>query len=142
MTDRDREAFEDALIEDMRTHGGEVTSGPLQGHPLLVMTTTGAKTGDPRRSILTWSRDDGDYIVAGTAGGSPRTPSWVANVRANPAVTIEVGNRTSPATATLVDGTERDRLWDAHVRALPHFAPYPEQTGRVIPMIRLRPAAG
>ena len=142
MTDRDREAFEDALIEDMRTHGGEVTSGPLQGHPLLVMTTTGAKTGDPRRSILTWSRDDGDYIVAGTAGGSPRMPSWVANVRANPAVTIEVGNRTLPATATVVDGTERDRLWDAHVRALPHFAPYPEQTGRVIPMIRLRPAGG
>jgi deazaflavin-dependent oxidoreductase (nitroreductase family) len=142
MTELEREAFENALIEDMRAHGGEVTSGPLQGHPLLVMTTTGAKSGDPRRSILTYSRDDGDYIVAGTAGGSPRTPSWVANVRANPAVTIEVGHRTLPATATVVDGTERDRLWDAHVRALPHFAPYPEQTGRVIPMIRLRPAAG
>jgi deazaflavin-dependent oxidoreductase (nitroreductase family) len=139
MADWDPEAFETALIAEMRAHDGAVTTGPLAGHPLLIMTATGAKSGQPRRSILTWSRDGGDYVVAGTAGGAPTPPSWVANLRANPAVQIEVGNRTFAAMATVVQGPERDGLWDQHVAALPHFADYPEKTGRVIPMIRLTP---
>ena len=80
----DRDAFENAMIEDMRAHGGAVTSGPLAGHPLLIMTSTGAKSGEPRRAILTYSEDGGDYVVAGTAGGSPTTPAWVHNVEADP----------------------------------------------------------
>jgi deazaflavin-dependent oxidoreductase (nitroreductase family) len=140
MADWDPEAFETALVADMRANDGAVTSGPLAGHPLLIMTATGAKSGQPRRSILTWSRDGDAYVVAGTAGGAPTTPSWVANVRSNPGVTIEVGNRTVEATATIAEGADRDRLWAQHVAALPHFADYPRQTGRVIPMIRLTPA--
>jgi deazaflavin-dependent oxidoreductase (nitroreductase family) len=136
----DESAFEDALIADMRAHGGAVTSGPLAGHPLLIMTSRGAKSGEPRRALLTLSKDGSDYIVAGTAGGSPKVPAWVRNVQANPEVTIEEGNETFPATATvIVDGPERDRLWDQHVAALPHFAGYPGQTGRVIPMVRITP---
>jgi deazaflavin-dependent oxidoreductase (nitroreductase family) len=137
----DRDAFENAMIEDMRAHDGVVTSGPLAGHPLLIMTSTGAKSGEPRRAILTWSEDAGDYVVAGTAGGSPVTPAWVHNVEAHPDVTIEVKNRTGAATATVIaDGPERDRLWDQHVAKLPNFADYPAQTGRLIPMIRITPA--
>ncbi|MDQ3778023.1 MAG: nitroreductase family deazaflavin-dependent oxidoreductase, partial [Actinomycetota bacterium] len=67
--------------------------------------------------------------------------AWLANVRANPRVTIEVDTRTFEATATVADDAERDRLWEQHVRALPWFAGYPEQAGRVIPMVRLTPAA-
>ncbi len=138
MTDT-RTSFEDAIIADMREHGGEVTSGPLAGHPLLIMTNTGAKSGLPRRAILTFSRDGDDYIVAGTAGGAPTDPSWLPNVRANPEVGIEMGNQTFSARATTIeDGPERDRLWDQHVATLPWFAGYPAQTGRVIPMVRLR----
>ena len=59
--------FEDALIADIREHGGDVTFGPLAGHPLLIMTSKGAKTGESRRSILSWSRDGDDYVVPGTA---------------------------------------------------------------------------
>ena len=141
MTDWDRDAFENAMIADMRAHDGVVTSGPLAGHPLLIMTTTGAKSGEPRRAILTWSEDGGDYVVAGTAGGSTTTPAWVHNVEAHPDVAIEVQNRTGAATATVIaDGPERDRLWDQHVAKLPNFADYPKQTGRLIPMIRLKPA--
>lgn len=141
MTDWDPQAFENALIDDMRAHGGAVTSGPLAGHPLLVMTSTGAKSGESRRAILTFSRDSGDYVVAGTASGAPTDPDWVHNVQVHPEVAIEAENRQFAATATVVDGPERDRLWQQHVEALPHFADYPEQSGRVIPMVRLTPAA-
>jgi deazaflavin-dependent oxidoreductase (nitroreductase family) len=141
MPDWDPEAFQNALIDDMRTHDGAVTSGPLAGHPLLVMDSIGAKSGEPRRAILTFSRDDGDYIVAGTAGGAPRTPQWVHNVRANALVGLEAENRKFRATAKIVDDdAERERLWTQHVAALPHFAEYPKKSGRVIPVIRLSPS--
>jgi hypothetical protein len=66
--------WEEALLADMRAHDGAVTQGQLAGHPLLVMTSIGAKSGEPRRAILTFSRDGDDY-VAGTAGGSPTDPA-------------------------------------------------------------------
>lgn len=139
MTDWASPTFEDDVIADMRAHGGAVTAGPLTGHPLLIMTSTGAKTKEPRRAILTWSRDRNDYVVAATAGGSPKNPAWLRNVQADDTVTIETGNRTFEARAVVADAAERVRLWDQHVAALPWFAAYPEQTGRAIPMIRLTP---
>ena len=143
MTDFDVSAFEDALIADMRANDGKVTTGPLAGHPLLVLSGRGARSGEPRRAILTWTRDGDDYVVAGTASGSPTTPAWVHNLKANPDVTIEVDARTVPARATVIeDGPERDRLWDQHVERLPWFADYPSQSGRTIPMVRLTPSAG
>ncbi len=136
----DKDAFEDAMIADMRAHDGKVTNGPLAGHPLLIMTSHGAKTGKERRAILTYSRDAGDYVVAGSAGGSPTTPAWVHNIEADPTVTIEVDNQAAPAVARVVDATEQVRLWEQHVAALPNFADYPEQAGRVIPIIRITPS--
>lgn len=137
MTDSDETSFEDALIADMRAHEGAVTAGPLKGHPLLIMTSTGAKSGEPRRAILTWSRDGDAYVVAGTASGSPKDPAWLRNIGAEPLVTVETGNRTFRARATIADAVERVRLWGQHVVALPHFADYPGQTGRDIPMVRI-----
>jgi deazaflavin-dependent oxidoreductase (nitroreductase family) len=131
--------WEEALIADLRANGGRPSGGPLKGHPLLLMTSTGARSGQPRRAILTWSRDGDDYIVAGTAGGSDEEPAWVNNIRANPMVELEVANRTFPARAKVVDETDRQRLWDAHVEALPWFGDYPSKTERVIPVIRLTP---
>ncbi len=135
----DASTFEDQLIAQMRANGGKVTSGPLAGHPLLVMTHTGARSGAERRAILTYHRDGDDYVVAGTAGGSRSDPAWLHNLEAHPAVTIEVGIQRLDATTSIVQGAERDRLWDDHVRALPWFADYPAQTGRVIPMVRINP---
>jgi len=138
----DAATWEEQLIADMRAHDGKVTSGPLAGHPLLLMTSRGAKSGADRRSILTYHRDGVDYIVAGTAGGSKTDPAWIHNVEAEPDVKVEIGTDAFDATASLVtDASERDRLWDDHVQALPWFADYPAQTGRVIPMIRIRRAA-
>jgi deazaflavin-dependent oxidoreductase (nitroreductase family) len=141
MPDPSANSWEDALIADLRANDGRPSSGPLAGQTLLVMTSTGAKSGMSRRAILTYSRDGDDYIVAGTKSGAPEDPKWVANVRANPAVTVEIGPRAFPATATVVaDRAERDRLWDAHVVQFPNFGPYPATANRVIPMIRITPA--
>jgi len=137
MPDWDPAAFENNIIADMRAHAGKVTQGPLAGHPLLVLTMTGAKSGQPRRAILTYTRDDGDYIVAASKGGSPKDPVWLNNLRAESAVTIEVDTKTFPATARVVDDAEQGPLWRAHVEQLPHFAEYPKKAGRIIPVIRL-----
>ena len=74
MPDFDPSAWEEELIADLRAHGTP-SQGPLKGHPLLVLYATGAKTGERRRCLLTFTRDGEDYIVAGTANGSPKTPS-------------------------------------------------------------------
>ena len=131
--------WEQQLIADMRAHGGRPSSGPLAGHPLMLMQTTGAKSGVPRRSILTYSRDGDAYVVAGTASGAPKHPAWIFNVEADPNVTAEVDNEEFAATATIErEGPERDRLWANHVEQLPWFGEYPKQVGaRVIPMVRL-----
>ena len=122
----DAKQWEDQLIEDMRAHDGQVTPGPLAGQTLMVMTSTGAKSGEPRRAILTYSRDGEDQIVAGTAGGSPTVPGWIHNLEANPKVTIEAANETYDATAQVIkDGPERDRLWDQRVATFPAFGAYP-----------------
>jgi deazaflavin-dependent oxidoreductase (nitroreductase family) len=141
MTDRDQyRQWEETLIADMREHEGRPSDGPLKGHPLMVMYSTGAKSGERRRAIVTYSRNGDDYVVAGTAGGAKTDPAWVANVVADPNVTIEIGKRTFTATATLVgEGPERERLWDQHVEALPWFSDYPSQAGRDIPVVRLSP---
>lgn len=136
----DPAAFQKAIIDDMRANEGAVTSGPLAGDPIMVMTQTGAKTGKRRQILLTFSRDGDDYVVAGTAGGSPTTPAWVHNVEVNPSVTIEAEGRMFEATATVTRDPDRERLWDEHVKTIPRFAEYPSKTDRPFPMVRLTPA--
>jgi deazaflavin-dependent oxidoreductase (nitroreductase family) len=137
MTEDAQRAWEDALIADIREHDGRPTSGPLAGHPLLLMYSTGARSGERRRAVLTYSRDGDAYIVTGSASGSPRDPAWISNVKAHPDVTVEIGQDVFEATASVVDGPEQERLWDRHVAALPWFADYPEQAHRTIPVVRL-----
>jgi deazaflavin-dependent oxidoreductase (nitroreductase family) len=134
----DAQSWEEQLIADLRANGGRPSQGPLAGDPLLLMYTTGTKSGLRRRSILTYSSDGDAYFVAGSNSGRETNPSWIANVSADPNVTIEVANKEFPATATVLDGAERDEAWDRHVAQLPRFADYPAQiTGRTIPMVRL-----
>lgn len=139
MTAFDPVAWENALIDQMRANDGPPATGPLAGHPILVLHTTGAKSGSPRRALLTYTRDGDAFVVAGTASGSRKDPNWLANVRANPDVTFEIGRRQFGATASVASSAERDRLWEQHVAQLPWFADYPEQTGRTIPIVRLTP---
>jgi deazaflavin-dependent oxidoreductase (nitroreductase family) len=132
-------AWEEALIADLRANGGRPSQGPLAGQPLLLLWSTGAKSGERRRSILTYSIDgNGDLIVVGSKSGAPTHPAWFYNVQKHPDVTVEANDETFEATATVETGAERDRLWAQHVEQLPRFGEYPAQTGgRVIPTIRL-----
>jgi len=131
-------AWEEALIADLRANGGRPSTGPLAGNPLLLLFTKGAKSGQRRRSILTYSRDGADYIVAGSKSGATTHPAWFFNLQADPDVTIEAANETFGATARVEQGAERDRLWANHVAQFPGFGEYPALAGgRVIPMIRL-----
>ena len=139
MTDWDPRAFTKALIADLRANGGRATSGPMAGRPLLVLTTTGAKSGEPREVVVTYTRDGDAYVLAGSKGGAPTDPAWFTNLVANPDVKMEADGRTVEARAKVAEGADRDRLWDRHVEARPEFAEYPSKTSRVIPMIRLTP---
>jgi len=135
----DKDAFEEQVIGDMREHGGVISSGPMAGTRLLVLTTTGARTGEPRRALLFFSKDGADYVIAGTASGSPRDPAWLHNLEAHPTPTVEVDGRQFSASATIAAGEERDRLWRQHLEAQPQLAAHAEQAGRTIPMVRLTP---
>jgi len=137
MPDWDPEAFRNAVVADMRAHGGEVTTGPMAGRPILLLTSTGAKSGEPRQAILTYSRDGDRLVVVGSAGGSPKAPAWYHNLLANPVAQVEAGGEVFKARATDRAGAEHDRLWAQHVAARPEFAEYPEKTGRIIPTITL-----
>jgi deazaflavin-dependent oxidoreductase (nitroreductase family) len=137
MTDWDPEAFTRAVIADMRANSGDVTTGPMAGRPLLVLTTRGAKTGESRTAILTYTRDGDQWVVAATKSGAPENPAWYHNLRAQPIVDVEVGGERFRARATETDPEERERLWARHVAARPEFADYPAQSGRTIPVITL-----
>ena len=134
-------SWEETLIADVRAHGGRPSRGPLAGHPILLMWSRGAKSGVERRAILTYSRDGEDLVVAGSASGADQDPAWITNVAKEPRVRLEVAGETFDATATVeASGAERDRLWRAHVMALPWFGDYEQQTSRVIPVVRLHRA--
>src|SRR6188474_1454881 len=126
----DKDAFEEQVISDMREHDGVISSGPMAGTRLLVLTTTGAKTRQPRRALLFFSKDGADYVIAGTASGSTRDPAWLHNLEAKPTASVEVDGRQFEASATVTNGVERDRLWKQHLEAQPQLAAHAEQAGR------------
>ena len=132
----DYEAFTRMLMADIRAHG-RATSGPMQGRPLMILTTRGARTGEDRSAVVTYSRDGDAYVIAGSKSGAPTDPAWVHNLKANPEVTVEADGETFRARATVTGSDERQRLWDQHVAEHPAFGEYPKITDRVIPMVVL-----
>jgi deazaflavin-dependent oxidoreductase (nitroreductase family) len=109
----------------------------MAGRPLMLLTTTGAKTGEPRTAIVTFTRDGERYVIAASKSGAPDNPAWFHNLRANPEVTVEAAGERFRARATVTSGAERDRLWAQHAEQRPEFRDYPKKTDRVIPMILL-----
>jgi deazaflavin-dependent oxidoreductase (nitroreductase family) len=129
--------FNQTLIDDLRAHRGQATSGPFVGRPVLILTTTGAKSGLRRSTPLAYSLDGGDHVIAASKGGSPTHPAWYHNLVAHPRVTVEVGGETFQATAKVADPVERRRLYDQHASYFPGFKEYELRTERVIPVITL-----
>ncbi|HEX8983241.1 MAG TPA: nitroreductase family deazaflavin-dependent oxidoreductase [Ktedonobacterales bacterium] len=129
--------YNETVIETFRKNGGKVQGGMN----LLLLTTTGAKSGQPRIAPLAYSTDGDRYVVAASKGGAPTNPDWYFNVVANPIVTIEVGDEKFEARASIADDAERDRLYAAHAELMPGFAEYETKTTRRIPIVLLERVA-
>lgn len=131
-------SFNDQIIEEFRANEGRV-GGMFEGAPMLLLTTTGRKSGEPRVSPLVHSGSAGGdgYAIAASKAGADTHPAWFLNIEADPAVRVEVGTETFGARARIAEGEERDRLWEAHVAAMPNFRDYEKATSRVIPMVVL-----
>ncbi|MFL5645024.1 MAG: nitroreductase/quinone reductase family protein [Chloroflexota bacterium] len=125
------------LIADIRANG-RPTSGYFAGKAVMVLTTTGAKSGEPREAVVTFTRDGDDYVVVGSKSGEPDDPAWFRNLAANPIVTVETDGERFQARATVAEGVDRDALWERHLVEHPQFGEYPSKTDRVIPIARLR----
>jgi len=132
--------FNRALIADLRANAGKATSGPFVGRPVLILTNTGARSGEARETPLAYTRDGDNYVVIASKGGAPTHPGWFHNVVANPDVEVEVLGETIPARARVAEGAEHDRLYAAQARLMPAFADYQKRTTRKIPVIVLEPS--
>ena len=131
--------FNSNLIDEIRATKGHLTSGPFAGRQVLVLTTTGAKTGEKRETPLVYSRDGNDIVIVASMGGAPSHPAWYHNIIANPRVTIEVDGARIDATAHIAEADERRRLYDQHAELHQSFTEYEAKTGgRVIPVIVLQ----
>src|ERR1700751_5420374 len=132
-------AFNKGIIDEFRAKGGKVT-GQFANADLLLLTTTGAKSGQPRVSPLAYFRVDGKLIIIGSFAGAPVNPAWVHNLRANPQAHVEVGTDAFDVTARELSAAERDELFPKGTAVAPGFAEYQSKTSRVIPLFELQPA--
>jgi deazaflavin-dependent oxidoreductase (nitroreductase family) len=128
--------FNKNVIAEFRANEGKV-GGMFSGAPMLLLTTTGAKSGQTRTTPLVHTRDGEKIVVIASKGGAPTSPAWYHNLVANPTVNVEVGTESFPARATVVTGPERDRLYGAQAALMPNFAEYQTKTTRKIPVVVL-----
>jgi deazaflavin-dependent oxidoreductase (nitroreductase family) len=122
-----------------RISGGRVL-GKLAGMKVLLLTTTGAKSGAQRTTALTYLEADGGYVVIGSFLGEPRHPAWVHNLRANPRASVQVGARELAVSAREAHGEERARMWQQLVAVQPDYRAYETRTDREIPVVVLTPS--
>jgi deazaflavin-dependent oxidoreductase (nitroreductase family) len=126
------------IIEEFRANGGKV-GGMFAGAPLLLLHTTGAKSGQPRVNPLMYQDLDGSYAIFASKAGAPSNPDWYYNVVANPSVSVEIGSETIDCSARVADTAERQPIWDHQKATFPQFAEYEAKSGRDIPVIIVEP---
>ena len=132
----DQNTYNRQLIEEFRAHRGK-SGGPMEGRPLLLLTTAGAKSGQLRTTPMMYIPDGDRLLVIASNAGAPTHPDWYRNLLAHPEVTVEVGNETFKAIAIATEGSERQRLWTRIVELYPFFADHEAKTTRQIPVIVL-----
>lgn len=130
------DGFNRNVVEEFRANGGKV-GGPFEGATLLLLHTTGAKSGKPRLSPLAYLTVDGRMLIVGSYAGAPKDPAWVHNLRADPKVRIELGTDAYDATARELSAEERDAAYPKIVEAAPVFAQYQANTTRAIPLFEI-----
>lgn len=120
------------VIEDFRAAGGRT-----DGRELVLLTTTGAKSGNRHTTPLMYLTEGDRVYVIASKGGAPASPDWYYNLVAHPTVTVERGEDTYEATASVLAGDERDRVYEGQARRFPFFAEYQKTTPREIPVVLL-----
>ena len=128
--------FNAAIIAEFRANGGKV-GGQFDGAPLLLLHTTGARSGAERVSPVMFLDLDGHRYVFASKAGAPTNPDWFHNLKANPSVTVEVAGSTYGATARALEESERARVYAEQAERFPQFAEYQSKTTRAIPVVEL-----
>jgi deazaflavin-dependent oxidoreductase (nitroreductase family) len=131
--------YNQQIIEEFRANAGRV-DGNWAGRDLLLLTTTGRKSGNKHTTPIVYTRDGDRLLVYGSNNGAPKDSDWYLNLVADPGVVVEVGDERYDATAAPLDGEERDREYAAQTKRVPTFAEYQEKTTRVIPVVALHRA--
>jgi deazaflavin-dependent oxidoreductase (nitroreductase family) len=136
----DAKNWNQGIIDEFRANGGKV-GGQFAGAPLLLLTTTGAKSSKLRTNPTMYLTDGDRLLVFASKGGAPTSPDWYHNLVANPTATIEVGGERYDVKATMLTGDERDRVYARQAELYPGFAEYEKKTTRTIPVVALERVA-
>ena len=131
-------AFNESIVDEFRANHGKV-GGPFEGNELLLLTTIGARSGQPRLSPLSCKRVDGKLLIIAGNGGADTNPSWVYNLRANPSAHVELAAESFNVTARELPSAERDELMPKLTAEISAFAEFQANTNREIPIFELQP---
>lgn len=134
----DMDDFNRAVIEEFRANNGKV-GGPFEGAPVLLLTTTGARSGERRTTPVMYLADGERMVIFASKGGAPTNPGWYHNLLATPTATVQVGAETLGADAVVTSGEEREKLFNRQAELYPQFADYARKTSRQIPVVALVP---
>jgi deazaflavin-dependent oxidoreductase (nitroreductase family) len=126
------------VIEEFRASGGKL-GGPFEGAPVLLLHSTGAKSGQERVNPMMYRAVGNDYAVFASKAGAPTNPDWYHNLLAHPRASIEIDDKTVEVTARLAGADERAPIWEGQKTDYPGFAEYEAKTDRVIPVMILKP---
>jgi deazaflavin-dependent oxidoreductase (nitroreductase family) len=132
----ERNDFNTSIIEEFRANDGKV-GGPFQGAPMLLLHTTGAKSGQERINPLVYQHVGDDVAVFASKAGAPTHPDWYRNLVAHPDASIELGTDTVAVRARVLSGEERAQVWSRQKELMPGFAEYEKTAGREIPVVLL-----
>jgi deazaflavin-dependent oxidoreductase (nitroreductase family) len=133
--------YGDEHIRRYRETGGKVGHIWRRGSKVLLLTTTGRKTGDQTTSPLIYESDGDRYVIIASKGGAPEHPGWYLNLEKNPGVKLQVEDDVFSAKAHTAEGAERERLWNLAARQWPDYDVYQTKTDREIPVVVLERAA-
>jgi len=129
-------------VRRYRETGGEVGHDWKEGSTVLLLTTTGRTSGEPRTTPLIYAEDGDNYVIVASQGGAPTHPGWYRNLSKDPNVELQVRDEVFPARARTAEGEERERLWHKVNEVWPHYAEYQTKTDRVIPVVVLERTSG
>jgi deazaflavin-dependent oxidoreductase (nitroreductase family) len=133
--------FGEQHVRRYRETGGEVGHTWRNGSKILLLTTKGRKTGEPRTTPLIYENDGDRYVIVASKGGAPEHPGWYRNLAKDPEVEVQVMDEVFPARAHTAQGDERERLWRLAAQQWPDYDSYQKRTDREIPVVVLERAS-